>query len=87
MEPNAIHCHPEDNVAVVIEPIEAGQDVRVGSIEVRAAQNVTVSHKVALRRIEKGTPIFRYGHPIGRASTDIEPGQWVHTHNIASGEE
>ena len=34
--------------------------------------------------IESGERIFKYGAPIGVATRDIEPGEYVHTHNMTS---
>lgn len=39
-------------------------------------------HKYARRAIRKGQPVIKYGFPIGIATTDIAPGQRVHSHNL-----
>jgi len=39
-------------------------------------------HKVALRDIKQGEPVIKYGQSIGRATTDITPGQHVHQQNL-----
>ena len=36
--------------------------------------------------IPKGQRVIRYGQTIGFATIDIEPGDWVHTHNLTAGE-
>ena len=46
--------------------------------------NLENGHKYALRDIAAGENIVKYGVPIGRATEDIAPGQWVHTHNMAT---
>ncbi|MCZ8517835.1 tagaturonate reductase [Paenibacillus filicis] len=40
------------------------------------------AHTIALKLHEPGEIILKYGFPIGRASHRIEPGEWVHTHNL-----
>jgi altronate hydrolase len=45
-----------------------------------------MGHKIAVRRIEPGEPVRKYGQIIGQASQAIEAGQWVHCHNVALGE-
>ena len=40
-------------------------------------------HKVATRHVAEGQPVRRYGQIIGFATTDIAPGDHVHTQNIA----
>lgn len=39
-------------------------------------------HKYALRDIQKGEPIIKYGFPIGVATDDIKCGEQVHSHNL-----
>ena len=39
-------------------------------------------HKVALAVIPAGEPVLKYAQLIGYASTDIAPGDHVHTHNV-----
>lgn len=39
-------------------------------------------HKYAIRDIESGENIIKYGQPIGHAVRDIKKGEHVHTHNI-----
>ena len=59
---------PRDNVAVQI-----GEGGAVPS-----------GHKVARRAIAQGEFVIKYGEIIGRATQDIAPGEWVHTHNLRS---
>ena len=75
----------QDNVATALEALEPGRElaVRNGTVVVRDA--IPRGHKVALATIGAGAAVIKYGSPIGKASADIEPGQHVHTHNVASG--
>lgn len=82
-ENSVIHLHPQDNIAVARVPLSAGQDLRVGGLFIEVQTAVPAGHKVALRRIGAGETIVRYGQVIGRSSRPIEPGQHVHTHNVA----
>ena len=45
---------------------------------------IPFAHKVAIRAIEAGAQVVKYGVPIGRAKVAIEPGRHVHVHNIRS---
>ena len=47
-------------------------------------ETIPAGHKYALRDIAKGEYIIKYGEIIGRATQDIEQGEWVHTHNVKS---
>lgn len=58
-------------------------------IKINERDNVAVQlegelsgHKVALRDINKGENIIKYGYPIGYAISDIKQGEHIHTHNI-----
>src|SRR5437867_9908882 len=80
--PKVLQIHPDDNVAVALEPIEQGADVSVNGNRVSAAQAIPPGHKIALAPIPAGSDIRKYGAPIGRATANIAPGAWVHTHNV-----
>ncbi|MBQ8291958.1 MAG: altronate dehydratase [Clostridia bacterium] len=47
-------------------------------------ENIPAGHKYALRVIKKGEYVVKYGEIIGRATADIQTGEWVHTHNVRS---
>lgn len=52
--------------------------------EVKLLSPIRLGHKVALRAIAPGEPVYKFGQVIGFASQEIEPGQWVHGHNLAA---
>ncbi len=79
----AILLHTDDNVAVARVPLSPGQRLTLAGREVTVTQPVPPGHKVALARIEPGEHVLRYGQWIGHASKAIDPGQHVHTHNLA----
>ena len=37
---------------------------------------------MAVRAIAAGEDVVKYGLPIGHVTGDIQPGQWLHTHNV-----
>ena len=78
----AIQIHPEDNVAVALLALRAGEPVMLGTQEVRLATDVPAGHKFALRAIAQGEPVIKYGQPIGAATRNIAQGEHVHTHNL-----
>ena len=45
---------------------------------------LSTGHKHALCPIAAGENVIKYGAPIGHATQDIAPGEWVHTHNLAT---
>jgi altronate hydrolase len=76
----ALHIHPNDNVVVALHDLPAGQNLG-GLIP---AQFVPAGHKIARRLIQTGEAVVKYGYPIGVARRDIQPGEHVHVHNVAS---
>jgi (2R)-sulfolactate sulfo-lyase subunit alpha len=77
-----------DDVAVAVTPIEAGEEVLVAYVSedqeltVRARADVPYGHKVALRQLAAGAAVTEYSTQVGVTRTNIEPGDYVHTHNI-----
>jgi altronate hydrolase len=47
---------------------------------------IPAGHKLAIRSVEAGAPVRRYGQIIGFATRDIQAGEHVHTHNLAMGD-
>jgi altronate hydrolase len=82
--PRALRIHPADDVAVALSPVPAGAEVLVGGRAIAAVEDVPAGHKLALRPVAAGHPVVKYGSPIGRATADIRPGQWVHQQNLAT---
>lgn len=72
----------KDNVCVARAPVQAGEEVVVEGHKVIAREAIQPGHKIALRPISTGQKVFKYGETIGKAIRDIQPGEWIHTHNI-----
>lgn len=54
------------------------------AVELDESSSIRRGHKVALKDIQKGEYIFKYGQIIGKAKVDIKEGEWVHSHNVIS---
>jgi len=78
-----IKIHPGDNVAVALIDAEPGEVIEPG-IRLRASEKIRGGHKVALAHVPTGAAVVKYRYPIGVASRDISPGEWVHVHNLKS---
>jgi len=81
----ALVISPRDNVATALQPLEPGEVVDIGGASITIAEATPKGHKVALRLIRAGEQVMKYGSTIGTATSDIKPGEHVHTHNVASG--
>ena len=84
--PRALQVHPDDNVAVAIEPLTAGTIVSVGGTEVTLRDDVPKGHKIALRDLGAGRAVVKYGAaPRATPPRPSRPGRWVHSHNLRTG--
>lgn len=75
---------PGDNVAVCRRHVAAGEHLADGSSDLVARDAVPLGHKIALLPIPVGATVLKHGMAIGSATVDIEPGEWVHLHNMRS---
>jgi altronate hydrolase len=76
-----IRLNSNDDVVIARRQLIPG--TRIEEEGLVAASLIPAGHKMATRRIEQGRPVKRYDQIIGTASQPIEPGQHVHTHNLA----
>ena len=79
-----LRLDPADNIAVATADLAMGAVLAVGGTEIRLERDVPTGHKVAIRKIAAGEKIIKYRVPIGSATAAIEPGQYVHVHNLKS---
>lgn len=77
-----IQIHPSDNVAIALLPIKKGETLTVSGKQIVAIEEIPQDHKLALTPMPKDALIIKYGNPIGRTTSPILPGAWVHTHNV-----
>jgi altronate hydrolase len=78
----AVRLRPEDNVAVAARPLPEGTQVQCNGATLTVSGRVGLGHKLALRPIAAGEPVFKYGQIIGFAGKDIPAGAHVHVHNL-----
>jgi len=75
---------PGDNVAIAKSDIASGTTLSVKGQSVTLKTRVEVGHKFAFKKVAKGAKLVKYGAPIGVATQDIAPGDYMHIHNITS---
>lgn len=86
----AIVMSPADNVATTLDDLEARDMVAITSAEgerlqeLNALRAIPFGHKIARYKLAKETEVVKYGEVFGVASQDIEPGDYVHVHNVRS---
>ena len=84
----AIVIDLKDNVATLLADVDANDVVQVimgdKMTETKAQDGIQFGHKLAMKTINKGQNVVKYGEVIGQATQDIGEGQHVHVHNVES---
>ena len=87
---SAIIMQESDNVATLIDEVNAGELVTIVDadwstlFEVIALHPIEEGHKIATCPIPEGGNVVKYGFAIGIASAPIAGGEHVHVHNLDS---
>jgi len=84
----AVVINEKDNVATAVTPMKTGSSVSLevqGRAEkIKLLSDIPMGHKFALRGIDEGADVIKYGEPIGRTTAPIAKGEHVHVHNVVS---
>ena len=88
MQRKAILIDKRDSVATALCQLEKGDSVQVGiedfTVDIVLLQDIPFGHKFALKDIQQGEPVIKYGEAIGLATKPIRQGEHVHVHNVES---
>jgi altronate dehydratase small subunit len=83
---SALVVDKKDNVATALHQLEnsdaIGVEIEDSVVDVVLLQSIPFGHKFALRDIEQGEPIIKYGETIGHSTVKISKGEHVHIHNV-----
>ncbi len=77
-----------DNVATVLDNVSCGDRILVkftdsaSILTIESRENIPFGFKVALKNIQRGEYVIKYGEVIGRATEFIGEGHLVHVHNV-----
>jgi len=83
-----LHLHPNDNVLVAKVALTLGREIDRAFLPwplpapLRARAQVPAGHKIAARRIAAGEMVKKYDTVIGVATRNLEPGDYIHSHNL-----
>jgi altronate hydrolase len=78
----AVHLRAVDNVAVANRVLPPGLEAEFDGQVITLRDRVGLGHKLAVRPIDAGEPVVKYGQIIGFAAGDIPAGAHVHVHNV-----
>lgn len=88
MGKQAIVVHECDNVATSLRDLKKGEEVLLEIDDTKCnvvlLNDIPFAHKFALKNIDIGENVIKYGEVIGKASKSIKMGEHVHVHNIES---
>lgn len=85
IDERALLMAERDTVVTALDDLEVGAELpREDDETVVLSEDVPFGHKIAFTPIETGDSVYKYGEVIGKATQDIDPGEWVHTHNCES---
>jgi len=81
-ENSLILLHPGDSVAIARVSIPAGQALQLTGKAITSLSPIPAGHKIAMRPMQPGDPVYRFGNVIGFATASIAAGEHVHVHNL-----
>jgi altronate dehydratase small subunit len=88
LKPRAVILNTRDNVATSLDDLKAGAIIELeigGKIcAIKLNADIPFGHKFGLSRIEHNSKVVKYGEVIGTATAVINPGDYVHVHNVVS---
>ena len=77
-----------DTVGVAVVDIAAGAELTGRDLSTnkplaaKAAQDIPLGHKLALKDLAVGDTVIKYGCEIGKIVQPVKAGQLVHVHNL-----
>ena len=52
------------------------------SVSIQSKDEISLGHKIAMKDLNEGDTILKYGHDIGKVVKNIKKGEHVHVHNV-----
>ncbi len=79
---NYILLHANDNVVVALKNLEEKAQIDINGNQIQLKSAIGFGHKIAIKPIQSGEKILKYGLSIGVATNDITAGEHVHVQNL-----
>jgi (2R)-sulfolactate sulfo-lyase subunit alpha len=83
-----VHDEADSVGVVVVEGVKA-KDTLTGWImdqdkivQFKALNDIPIGHKLAIKKLESGATVIKYGVDIGRTIAPINVGEHLHVHNV-----
>lgn len=83
-----VHEDGDSVGTVVVEGVTAGTPLNGWVmepdhvIEMRTVSDIPIGHKIALKDLQPGDTVIKYGVDIGKVVAPIKAGEHLHVHNV-----
>ena len=83
-----VHDENDSVGVVVVEGVTAGQTLhgwvmdQDKDIQVKAMSDIPIGHKLAIKPLESGATVIKYGVDIGKTIAPIKVGEHTHVQNL-----
>ncbi|MBL8836780.1 MAG: UxaA family hydrolase [Alphaproteobacteria bacterium] len=83
-----VHDKADTVGVIVVENVKAGETLTGwvmegdGTIKVKALDAIPLGHKIALKDMQPGDTVMKYGHDIGKVVKPVAKGRHVHVQNV-----
>lgn len=83
-----VHDEHDSVGVVVVEGVKAGAELtgwimdQDKEIKFKAASDIPIGHKLAIKPLKRGDTVIKYGVDIGRVVADIGVGEHTHVQNL-----
>ncbi len=83
-----VHDENDSVGVVVVEGVKAGDSLtgwimdQDKDLPLKALNDIPIGHKLAIKPLDNGATVIKYGVDIGRTVAPIRSGEHAHVHNI-----
>ena len=83
-----VHDENDSVGVVVVEGVKAGQKINGWIMDqnkdlvLEAKSDIPIGHKLAIRALDNGATVIKYGVDIGKAIAPIQVGEHTHVQNV-----
>ncbi len=77
-----IKINVADNVAVAIHDVGTGGSFDIDGVQITPSEKIPAGHKIALRDMQEGENVVKYGFPIGHLLTPVKQGGLIDHTNL-----
>lgn len=74
----------KDNVVTCLVPIKKGDLITVDGEQMEVNDNIKRYHKIAIKDLNQGDVVYKYGQIIGTMTQNAKKGDYIHVHNLES---